>query len=60
MKKVKTIYEVAEGYLEQVTQITKLIIEKQRNASTEKEKAIYADLVKELYEIVLNPKNTQL
>jgi len=60
MKKVKTIYEVAEGYLEQVTQITKLIIEKQRNASTEQERAIYSDLIKEVYEIVLNPKNTQL
>ncbi len=60
MKKVKTIYEVADGYLEQVTQITKLIIDKQRNASNEQERTIYADLIKEVYEIVLNPKNTQL
>jgi hypothetical protein len=60
MEKIKTIYEVAEGYLEQVTQITKLIIEKQRNASNEQESAIYSELIKEVYEIVLNPKNTQL
>jgi|31_taG_2_1085359.scaffolds.fasta_scaffold09830_2 hypothetical protein len=60
MKKTKTIYELAEGYLDQVTQITKLIIEKQRNASNEQESAIYSELIKEVHQIVLNPKNTQL
>lgn len=60
MAKTKTIYEIAEGYLDQVMQITKLIIKKQRNASNEQESAIYAELIKEVHEIVLNPKNTQL